>query len=183
MLGKSRGTEPIRGEVCPRTGGVIQKTSSREMNDAKCFSLSERQLFELAFSWVGFRLAVRRARLLIVRMYRAGGPLAQAIISERRAHELHRANGEEEKKKTVPGTKHDALPLGKSGHRTMRDTPSAIHSSPGRHRAEVADRARIFQHSHAHMPFHTGGIPSRPASNPPLQWIFRVAEGCVRSVK
>ena len=72
------------------------------MNDAKCFSLGERQFLELAFSRIGFRLAVRRARQLIVRMYRAGGPLAQAIISARRAHELHCANREEEKKKTVP---------------------------------------------------------------------------------
>ena len=97
------------------------------MNDAKCFSLGERQFLELAFSRIGFRLAVRRARQLIVRMYRADGPLAQAIISARRAHELHCANREEEKKKTVPeGTKHGALPLRKSGHRTMRDTPSAI---------------------------------------------------------
>ena len=29
------------------------------MNDPKSFSLSQRQFFELAFSWIGFRLAVR----------------------------------------------------------------------------------------------------------------------------
>src|SRR6185437_11146664 len=63
-------------------------------------------------------------------MYRAGGPLAQAIISARRAHELHRANREEKKKKTLPkGSKHAALPRRKSRHRTMRDTPSAIRSA------------------------------------------------------
>ena len=65
------------------------------MNDPKCFSLSQGQFFELAFSWIGFRLAVWRAWQLIVRMYRAGGPLAQAIIGTRRAHELHCANREE----------------------------------------------------------------------------------------
>ena len=53
--------EPIKGKVSPRTGGVIQDTGPCEMNDAKCFSLGERQFLELAFSRVGFRLAVRRA--------------------------------------------------------------------------------------------------------------------------
>ena len=61
VLGKSWGTEPIKGKVSPRTGGVIQDTGPCEMNDAKCFSLGERQFLELAFSRVGFRLAVRRA--------------------------------------------------------------------------------------------------------------------------
>lgn len=49
------------------------------MDDAKCFSLGERQLFEFT-ALIGFRLAVRRARQLIMRGHGTDGSLAQAII-------------------------------------------------------------------------------------------------------
>ncbi len=149
------------------------------MNDPKSFSLSQGQFFELAFSWIGFRLAVWRAWQLIVRMYRAGGPLAQAIIGARRAHELHRANREEKKKKTLPkGAKHAALPRRKSGHRTMRDTPSAIRSSPGAGTEQkwLTERG-YFNHPMPTWPFHTGGIPSRCGSEAAATVEVRVA-GC-----
>ena len=74
-LEMSRGTKQIRREVCPRTRGVVQRTGPREMNDAQRFPLGERQRFEFAFSLIGFRLAVRRPRQLIVSMNRSGGPL------------------------------------------------------------------------------------------------------------
>lgn len=97
---------------------MIQDTGLREMNDAKCFSLREGQLFEftlaLTFSLIGFRLAVSRARQLIMRFHGAAGPMSQAIIGVRRAHGLHRAQGEQKEKQTVPqGTDHDVLPLKK----------------------------------------------------------------------
>ena len=127
MLGTGRGTEPVGREVCPWTGGVIQDADACEMNDAKRFTLSERQFLEFARSLIGFRLAVRRAGQLIVGMNRVGGPLAQAIIGARRAYELHRAQREQENKHTVPEvTEHDALPQRKSGKGITMSTCSAI---------------------------------------------------------
>src|SRR5690242_2224974 len=45
-LREGRGTEPIGNEVRPRTGGVIHRTSARELDDAKCFSLGEGQFLQ-----------------------------------------------------------------------------------------------------------------------------------------
>jgi len=90
VLGTDRWTEPIRREVCPGTGGVIQYADACEMNDAKCFPLGERQFLSLII----FHLAVRRTRQLILGVNGAGGPLVQAIIRARRAYELHRAQRE-----------------------------------------------------------------------------------------
>ena len=108
VLGTGRGAEQFRCEVCPRTGGVGQNTGSREMHDAKRFPLSEGQFLKFAFSLIGFRLAVRRTRQLVVDMDRGGGPLAQAIIDARRACDLHCTQGKQEEKDTVPdGTTQD----------------------------------------------------------------------------
>ena len=65
------------------------------MDDAKGFSLGERQLLKLAFALIGFRLTVGCAGELILRVKRAGGPLAKAIIRIRRAQELHRTEREQ----------------------------------------------------------------------------------------
>ena len=91
------------------------------MNDAKCVSLGECKLFR--FSLIRFRLAVRSARELIVRMKRAGKPLVREIIGKGRAHELHGAQRNKEEKHTVSeGTHHNALPFKKSRHRSMLST-------------------------------------------------------------
>lgn len=91
------------------------------MNDAKCVSLGECKLFR--FSLIRFRLAVRSARELIVRMKRAGGPLVREFIGSGRAHELHGAQRNKEEKHTVyEGTHHNAWPLRESRHRTMVST-------------------------------------------------------------
>lgn len=111
VLGTSWGAEQIRREVCPRTGGVVQNTGLSEMYDAERFPLGERQFFKFAFSLIGFRLAVRRTRQLVVGMDRVGGPLVQAIIGARRAYELHHAQSEQEEKHTAPdGTDHHHCP-------------------------------------------------------------------------
>lgn len=95
------------------------------MHDAKGFSLGERQFLEFAFDLIGFSLAVRGARQLILRVNR-GGALLQAILRICRAQELHRAYGEKEEKKTVPeATDHDALPPKKWAHGTMMSTQFA----------------------------------------------------------
>lgn len=70
----------------------MQNTGTREMDDAKGFSLGERQFLEFAFALIGFRLTVGCAGELIVRVKRAGGPLAKTIIRKRRAQELHSAD-------------------------------------------------------------------------------------------
>jgi hypothetical protein len=95
------------------------------MDDTKGFPLGERQFLEFAFDLIGFSLAVRGARQLILCVNR-GGPLPQAILGIRRAQELHRAYGEKKEKKTVPeSTDHDALPPKKSAHGTMMSTQFA----------------------------------------------------------
>lgn len=104
----------------------MHNTGTREMDDAKGFSLGERQFLEFAFTLIRFSLTVGCAGELIVRLKRAGGPLTQAITRIGRAQELHRADREQEEKQPVPGETNHDLPPRKSDHRTMSSTPSAI---------------------------------------------------------
>lgn len=144
----------------------MQNTGTREMDDAKGFSLGERQFLEFAFALIGFRLTVGCAGELIVRVKRAGGPLAKTIIRKRRAQELHRADREQKEKRSVPGdTNHDLSPR-KSDHRTMSSTLSAI---PPDFHATQAPKRLIRRRDQFHHPMlfpqvHTGGIPSRVPS-------------------
>ena len=126
VSGKSRGAEPIGRKVCSGTGGALQNTRTHEMDDAKGFSLGERQFLEFALALIGFRLTVGCTGELIVRLKRAGGPLAKTIIRKRRAQELHCADREQKEKQPVPGDTNHDLPPRKSDHRTMRSTLSAI---------------------------------------------------------
>jgi hypothetical protein len=94
------------------------------MDDAKRFSLGEREFLEFAAL---IRLSVSCARHLLVRLQRVAGPLAGALIGPRCAEELHGADDKKEKKHTLTErTEHDALPLRKSPHGTMVATHSAI---------------------------------------------------------
>ena len=101
--GKSRGAEPVGGEVCPRTAGVVDHTRPGEVDDTKGLSLGQRQFLEFAFALIGFRLAVRCAGQLIVRLKRAGGPMSKTIVLVCRAQELHRADGEQHEEQPMPG--------------------------------------------------------------------------------
>jgi hypothetical protein len=99
------------------------------MDDTKGLSLGKRQLLEFAFALIGFRLAVRRAGQLVVRVKGAGGPLVKTIARIRRAQKLHRADREQNEEQLMPGyTNHDALPPRESRHRNMSSTRSAIAS-------------------------------------------------------
>ena len=99
------------------------------MNDAKCFSLGEGQFLEFSFALIGFRLPVGRARQLIMRFEGVGGPLAEPVIGSGHCEKLRRHHREEEENQPLSEhTKHDALPLGKPRHSTMRSTRSAIPS-------------------------------------------------------
>ena len=126
VSGKNGGAKPIGYKVCSGTGGAVQNTGTREMDDAKGFSLGERQFLDLAFALIGFRLTVGCAGELIVRLKRAGRPLAKAIIRIGRAQELHRADREQKEKQPVPGETNHELSPQKSDHRTMSRTLSAI---------------------------------------------------------
>ena len=148
MSGKSRGAEPIGRKVCSGTGGAVQNTGTREMDDAKGFSLGERQFLEFAFPLIGFRLTVGCAGELIVRVKRAGGPLAKTIIRKRRAQELHRADREQKEKQPVPGDTNHDLPPRKSNHRTMSSPPSAI--PPDFHATQAAS-ALLKPANHFHQ--------------------------------
>ena len=82
----------------------MQNTDTRKVDDPKCLSLGERQLFELAFPLIGFRLAVGCAGELIVGLKGGtGGPLAKAIIRISRAQKLHRADREQKQKQPMAG--------------------------------------------------------------------------------
>lgn len=141
------------------------------MDDPKRLALGERQFFEFAFALIAFRLAVGRPGELVMGVdRRGGGPLALALIEARRAHELDGADREEKQKKTVSkGTDHDALPLTKWRHRTMRYAPSAIpFCLPASHEPKPLTGRNIFKHPTRSHSFHTGGIPSRVRFRPPL---------------
>lgn len=71
---KGRWSEPVRYEVCPRTGGMIQNIDPLGMNGAERFSMSEGQLLEFAFSLIAFRLGVRRTWHLIMGLDGGGRP-------------------------------------------------------------------------------------------------------------
>jgi hypothetical protein len=169
-LGTSRGAKPIRRELCPGAGGVVQHTGSSVANDAEGFPLGGRQFIEFALSLIGLRLAVKRAGQLVLGMDWVGGPLALAIIGARRAYELHHAQGEQEEKYTVPdGTTHHRLPPDKSGPTVPWRAPALQIASfsvlaSGGSCSETED----IQPSHATGWFHTGGIPSRVRHEGPL---------------
>ena len=73
------------------------------MNDTKGLSLGERKFLEFAFTLIGFRLAVRCAGQLIVRLKGVGGALSKTIVRIRRAQELHRADGKQNEEQFMPG--------------------------------------------------------------------------------
>ena len=64
----------------------------------------------------------------------------------------------------------------------MRDTPSAIPflSWAGTEQKWLTERG-YFKHHMFTWPFHTGGIPSRAASKPPLEYVFVYLKATFRS--